>query len=103
MALWATGESDLVGVNLDPRYTFVGFALRRILGQPAFGGVYLLQPTGLPFGNFSLSGIVLSSTSTYYLLTGPAGTPPLAVSLAAPRGVPFVSEVTPQLAILRYK
>jgi len=103
IALWATGESDLVGVNLDPRYTFVGFAIRRILGQSAFGGVYALQPAGLPFGNFSPSGTVLSSTSAYYQVTGPAGTPPLSVSLAAPRGVPFGSDVAPQLAILRYK
>ncbi len=103
VALWASGEPDLTGVNLDPRYTFVGFNIRGVLGQQGVGGQYLLQPIDLPFGSFSPSGTVLSSTSAYYTVTGPANAPPLGVSLSGARGLPFDSNVTPQLAILRYK
>ncbi len=103
VALWATGEPDLTGVAIDPRYTFVGFPIRSVLANNAVGGNYPLQPIDLPFGSFNPTGTVLSSTSAFYTVSGSAGSPPLGISLSAPRGVPFGSDVVPQLAILRYK
>ena len=104
VALWASDAPELAGVSLDPRYTFGNFRPRRTLGQPAFGGVYLLQPTVEPFSGFNTgTRAVLSATSAYYTVTGGAASGPLALSLAAPGGLPFASNVVPQLAVLRYK
>ncbi len=104
VALWASDAPQLAGVIIDPRYTFPNFKLRRILGQPALGGVYLLQPTVESFTGFNTgTQTVLSATSAYYTVAGSAATGPLAVSLAAPGGSPFTSTIVPQLAILRYQ
>jgi len=104
VALWADDATELAaGVTVDPRYSFPNINLRKTLGQPAFGGTYLLQPTAQPFGAFTAAGTVLASTAAYFTVTGSAGATPMALSLAAPRGLPFAGNVVPQLAVLRYK
>lgn len=102
IALWADDAPELAGAALDPRYTFPNINLRKTLGQSAFGGVYLLQPLSEPFGAFNTAGTVLSATSAYYTVSG-TGASPLGLSLAAPRGLPFGSDVVPQLGVLRYR
>lgn len=103
IALWADGAPQLAGATVDPRYTFPNFDLRRLLGQPALGGVFLLQPTTEPFSGFTVSGTVLSSTAAYYFVNGSAAGAPLSLSLAGPRGVPFSGQVVPQMGIMRIR
>ncbi len=101
LALWADNAPQLAGVNVDPRYTFPNINLRATLGQPALGGVYLLQPTTEPFTGFTTMGTVLSSTSAYFIVTGSSAAAPLSLSLSGPRGVPFSGQVVPQIGIMR--
>lgn len=103
IALWADDAPQLASANVDPRYTFPNFKLRATLGQPAFGGVYLLQPTAEPFTGFTVTGTVLSSTAAYFTVSGSTAAQSLSLSLAGPRGVPFGGQVVPQIGIMRIK
>ncbi len=103
IALWADNAPQLASVNVDPRYTFPNINLRATLGQPAFGGVYLLQPTTEPFTGFTTAGTVVSSNAAYYIMSGSASAAPLSLSLSGPRGLPFAGQVVPQIGIMRIR
>ncbi len=103
VALWADNAPELAGATVDPRYTFPNINLRATLGQPAFGGVYKLQPTTEPFTGFTTTGTVVSSTAAYYLVTGSSAAAPLSLSLSGPRGLPFSGQVVPQIGIMRIR
>ncbi|MBX6363731.1 MAG: IPT/TIG domain-containing protein [Gemmatimonadetes bacterium] len=102
---WAVAlyADDLGSPTVDARYTFPGFDLRRILSQPALGGVFPLRPATPAPGDFRLTDTILSGAAAYVLVDVPAGAPPLALGFTAPGGRAFAPETVPQLAVLRLR
>ncbi|MBX6363671.1 MAG: IPT/TIG domain-containing protein [Gemmatimonadetes bacterium] len=104
VALWADDAPELASTPLDRRYTFPNLDLRRVLGQPALGGIYPLAPTGFGFTDFAASGTLPSASPAYYLIRATSSDPPpLSLSLGGDRGAAFTASASPQLAILRVR
>jgi hypothetical protein len=104
VALWVDDAPELAGANVDPRYTYRNFDLRRVLGQPALGDGYPLVPTPLGFADFTAAGTLPSASPAFYLIQATASNPPpLSLNLAGTRGAAFAPASTPQAAIVRVK
>jgi hypothetical protein len=103
VALWADENPDLLGVPIEPRFTFPRLDLRAQIGM--FQGGFPLQPQVVGFVDFQWTGTLASAAHDYLLVRAAAGAapPPLSLTFTGVRGGPFAAAAQPQLTILRVR
>jgi len=100
VAIWADRAPELLGLAIDPLFTFRSFDLRSAISAP---GSYPLAPANAPFQNFLLSGAYPAVSSDYLMFEANSAQAGLNLGFAGQYGGDFAESAGPQITVLRVR